>query len=607
MAAPLDDPAEQYRARASSRGAEARHQHRKHVQLGYVRLLLALAIISVGWMALHAHAFSAWWVLLPCAAFVLIARLHSAVLRQEDRAERAATHCRHGLARIEERWAELPARQPHVDLASSLFAEDLDLFGRGGLFNLLCSARTSLGEDALATSLLHPPDRTATLARQDAVRELRQRFDLREELASLPGPDVAPLDADSLASWSAVDTPALPGWLAWLAPALLFLTLGAALRYAVTGSPILLVLAVMVDASLTYGLQKRTDTLLAGAERAARSLRLTSALIRRLQADSFDAPLLRDLQQTFSPTADSSRSAAHALDHLAILAEMIDYRRNGIVRILDAPLLYTVQLGAAVQRWRRAHGAHLGPWLRALGELEALLSLATYSFEHPADPFPEILDGPAAFEAEALGHPLLPAAKCVRNDVALGPQPRLLLVSGSNMSGKSTLLRAVGINTVLAMAGAPVRAARLRLTPLHLGASIQVHDSLQGGQSRFYAEILRLRAICTLAEEHPPVLFLLDEVLAGTNSSDRLAGAQGIAHALLATGAVGLISTHDLTLTGLGGTSVPGSSSSDPTLRNVHFEDHIEDGAMLFDFKLRDGVVTRRNGLELMRLVGLKV
>jgi DNA mismatch repair ATPase MutS len=261
--------------------------------------------------------------------------------------------------------------------------------------------------------------------------------------------------------------------------------------------------------------------------------------------------------------------------------------------------MYSVQLALAGQKWRRAHGAALETWLRALRDLEALESLATYSFEHPDDPFPEIAEGLPCFEAAALGHPLIAAAKCVRNDVALGGDTKLLLVSGSNMSGKSTLLRAIGINAVLAMAGAPVRAARLRITHLHIGASIQVNDSLQEGRSRFYSEILRLRAICELAEQRPPILFLLDELLDGTNSSDRLTGATGIAHALLASGAIGLISTHDLALTEM--------TDNDLPLRNVHFEERIEGGEMHFDFRLRDGIVTTRNGVALMRMVGLKV
>jgi DNA mismatch repair ATPase MutS len=237
--------------------------------------------------------------------------------------------------------------------------------------------------------------------------------------------------------------------------------------------------------------------------------------------------------------------------------------------------------------------------------MEALLSLATYRFEHHSDPFPEFVDGAATFDAEALGHPLVPVALCVRNDVSIREETRVLLVSGSNMSGKSTLLRSVGMNVVLAMAGAPVRARRLRLTPLQVGASIRVNDSLQEGSSRFYAEITRLRQIYDLTARgltsgDAPLLFLLDELLQGTNSNDRRIGAEGIVRALVSRGAIGLVSTHDLALTDIGG-AVAGR------LRNVHFQDELANGRMTFDYKLRDGVVTKSNGLELMRSIGLDV
>jgi DNA mismatch repair ATPase MutS len=262
--------------------------------------------------------------------------------------------------------------------------------------------------------------------------------------------------------------------------------------------------------------------------------------------------------------------------------------------------MYSVQVAFAAERWRQAHGGALRLWMDAIGQMEALLALASYSYERPSDSFPEFVDGPAVFEGEELGHPLVPAALCVRNDVSISGETRVLLVSGSNMSGKSTLLRAVGMNTVLAMAGAPVRARRLRLTPLHVGASIRVNDSLQEGSSRFYAEITRLRQICDFAGGSPPLLFLLDELLQGTNSKDRRIGAEGIVRALVNRGAIGLVSTHDLALTDIGG-AVEGH------LRNVHFQDELANGRMTFDYKLRDGVVAKSNGLELMRSIGLEV
>jgi DNA mismatch repair ATPase MutS len=227
--------------------------------------------------------------------------------------------------------------------------------------------------------------------------------------------------------------------------------------------------------------------------------------------------------------------------------------------------------------------------------------LGTYAFEHPGDAFPEFAEageGRALFDGEELGHPLLAAGKCVRNSVRLDERTRVLLISGSNMSGKSTLLRTVGINAVLAMVGAPIRGKSLRLTPVNVGTRIRSTDSLQEGRSTFYTEILHIRRVFELLDEPQPLLFLFDELLEGTNSHDRRIGAEGLIQKLLERGAIGMVTTHDLALTEIGA-ALGGS------LRNTHFEDRVEDGEMKFDYKLREGVVTRSNAIELMRLIGL--
>jgi DNA mismatch repair ATPase MutS len=273
---------------------------------------------------------------------------------------------------------------------------------------------------------------------------------------------------------------------------------------------------------------------------------------------------------------------------------------NMILKAVNLPLMYSVQVAWAVQRWRRRHGAAVELWLAAVGEMEALLSLATYAYEHPGDGFPEFVAGEASLDAEDVGHPLIAAAKCVRNSLRIGGETRVLLISGSNMSGKSTLMRTVGVNTVLAMCGGTVRARRLRLTPMRIGASLLVNDSLQEGHSRFYAEIERLGRICALAESGGGVMFLLDELLQGTNSKDRRVGAEGVVRALVEAGAIGMVTTHDLALAEMGGLAAG-------TMRNMHFQDEIVEGQMRFDFKLREGVAMKSNGVELMRLIGLKV
>jgi DNA mismatch repair ATPase MutS len=260
--------------------------------------------------------------------------------------------------------------------------------------------------------------------------------------------------------------------------------------------------------------------------------------------------------------------------------------------------MWDVHWALAIAAWRARHGASVGAWLAAAGQLEALCSLAGFAWEHPADVYADLDDGEACFEADALGHPLMPESGCVRNDVALGGTTRVLIVSGSNMSGKSTLLRAVGVNAVLALAGAPVRATRLRLSRLSVGATLRVRDSLQEGTSRFYAELLRLRDLVGIAAGPAPLLFLLDEILHGTNSHDRRLGAAAVVSGLVQRGAIGLVTTHDLALSEV---------ADDPDIHaaNVHFEDQLQEGRMVFDYRMRPGVVRTSNALALMRTLGL--
>ena len=265
---------------------------------------------------------------------------------------------------------------------------------------------------------------------------------------------------------------------------------------------------------------------------------------------------------------------------LGRLIEMHDWQHNILFAPIAACVLWGLQCATAVEAWRERHGRAVTAWLRIAGEIEALASLATYHFGRPDQPFPELREGETPVcEGEHLAHPLLPAG-AVANDVSLGAEPQLLVVSGSNMAGKTTLLRTVGVNAVLALAGAPVRARRLRLTPLAIGGTLRVQDSLLDGRSRFYAEITRLRRLVDMARGPAPLLFLLDELFHGTNSSDRLDGAHGVLRYLLELGAIGLITTHDLALAALADRLAPAAA-------NVHFEDQLSGGAMTFDYRGR--------------------
>jgi DNA mismatch repair ATPase MutS len=292
--------------------------------------------------------------------------------------------------------------------------------------------------------------------------------------------------------------------------------------------------------------------------------------------------------------------ASRAIKRLHRFSEMHEWQHNLLFGMVAPFLLWSTQIALAIEAWRREFGSHVPEWIQTLGEYEALDSLAAYAYEHPADPFPAFVDeGPGTFEGIGLGHPLVPAAQMVSNDVQLA-DIRLLIVSGSNMSGKSTLLRTVGINVVLALAGAPVRAKRVALTRLNVGATLRIQDSLQAGRSRFFAEISRVRRIVDLAKGPTPLVFLLDELLQGTNSHDRAIGAAAVVRTLVGHGAIGLITTHDLALTSM-------ADHFEGRAVNVHFEDHFEHGELAFDYRMRPGPVTRSNALALMRTVGLDV
>lgn len=566
--------------------------------LGPLRLVAAgLVILTILLIGRGSKAGALLWLLVPIGAFVGLVTYHLSVRRRRAQAERAIEFYESRIARIEDRWIGTGAQGERFNAAHHVYAADVDLFGRGSLFELISAARTRMGEETLARWLLAPADADTVRARHACVADLRERLDLREDFALEGASGRVGVQPDALLQWAATKN-GLESWhLVALAVGLPLLAIAAVAFAAVWGpiTPLLVVLAI--ESLVLQRLKDKISSVIQGTENAFEDLRLLAALLMRIERETFTAPALRERVKRLS---SHTLPASKTIGQLSAIVGFIEARRNIVLALLQLPLMYPLITALAAERWRKSHGAAVAPWIDVLGEIEALLSLAAYAYEHPKDPLPEIIDGPACFDAKALGHPLLPAAQCVRNDVSLCGQTRVLLVSGSNMSGKSTLLRTIGINTVLAMAGAPVRAASLRLTPLQVGASIRVNDSLHEGSSRFYAEITRLKQLVQLMDGPLPLLFLLDELLQGTNSKDRRIGAEGIVRAFMQRGAIGLVSTHDLALTDF---ELPDAGA----LRNVHFEDAIVDGKMSFDFRLRDGVVTRSNGIELMRSIGLRV
>jgi hypothetical protein len=592
-------PADEYKLRVAARRATLEALNRRDAATSYWRLVVFAAFVLfavLAWRDLLHPAFIA----LPIVAFVWLVKSHERTLRARDTAEQAVSFYEKGLARIEDRWIGAGEHGERFRDDHHLYANDLDLFGPASLFELLSIARTQAGEETLAHWLKTPASRDDIRARQDAIRELTSGLDLREDLALAGAGMRAAVHSGALTGWAERPYALTPPFLRWVAVALTITAIGSLLPLTV-GIWQPLVVVFVVQRLFRGSLGTQIEAVLHSATGYVRELSILREALARFERERFSSATLAALHaQIDAPHAPASR----VIRRLERLVEAHDWEHNMVFAVPAALLLWSTHLAWAIETWRRRHGRDVGIWLRAVGELEALSSLATYAYEHPGDPFPTIRhdDRPgtvAVLEGTALGHPLLPAARMVRNDMRLDEQRRLLVISGSNMSGKSTVLRTVGINVVLALAGAPVRATALTVSPLAIGATLRIQDSLTDGRSRFYAEITRVREIVDLARSGP-LLFLLDELFHGTNSHDRFIGATGVLRSLMDLGAIGMITTHDMALTGI-------ATELAPRAENVHFEDELIAGKMRFDYRMKPGPVTHSNALALMRAVGLDV
>jgi hypothetical protein len=606
-------PHSEYQRRRELRARQRDASDRRHLRVGAVRVGVVVIAVAMAIAALGGAGLSGWWLLAPAAAYFVLGGRMQRLEEERGRLGRAVAFYEKGLARLDGNWAGAGESGERFLDPHHIYARDLDLFGPGSLFELLCRARSRMGEETLAAWLLAPAPVDEIALRQEGVAELAQALDLREDLAIVGEQARAGLRPDALAAWGERPPVLEANGFRWVARGLSVIGAAAAcsglvvLAALLEGTPVesrtsaavrlCLLVVILVFGAILWRFRSRTERVMHEAGEAAADLRLLAGVLARIEAARFSAPRLTALRAALDV---DGRPPSARIARLARLIDLVDSRHNVVMRLLGPLLLWDLHVAWALEDWRRRSSRALRRWLVSVGEIEALSSLAGHRYEHPRDVFPTFEDDGPRFEGEGLGHPLLLEREAVNNDVSLSDGLRLLIVSGSNMSGKSTLLRTVGTNAVLAQAGGVVRAARLRLSPLRIGASIGLGDSLREGASRFYAEITRLRAIVDATAVGPPVLFLIDELLHGTNSHDRRIGAEALLRGLVERGAVGLVTTHDLALTHVADLLAPRAA-------NVHFEDHLEGGRMRFDYRLRPGVVAKSNALELMRSVGLDV
>ncbi|WP_224243810.1 MutS-related protein [Hyalangium gracile] len=587
------------RAAAQARLAELDRVNARYANL---RGLTFLAAAGVAGLILFGRLQKLYWWAVAGAVLVyaVLAVLHHYVFRREARERLYVTLNERGLARLSGAWREFTERGERFLSGAHLYTPDLDVFGQASLFQLLNETATRSGEERLASWLSAPASAAEVVERQGAASELAPLVGFRQDLcveAQVVSREKA--NPARFIEWAEAG-PSLDS-IRWSRPLALILppiTIGLYVLGQFDLVPrwawwvgLFIQLGVVVATRRT--LREMEEKMSAGEEGFVRY----APLFARVEGQEVRHPLLQKLQSGLQRVGEP-RVSTH-FHRFSRLYSFVEFKRHQFHPVVHLFTLWDIHALFALENWRARHGKEVRGWFESLAELEALSCLAGFAHDRPAFTWPTLVPEGPRVEAKELGHPLLDNP--VPNDVSL-PGPRhALLITGSNMSGKTTLMRAVGANVVLALAGAPVCAREFTLSPLHVLTSMRVKDSLERGVSYFYAEVQRIKAVLDAAEAAKgQSLFLLDEILLGTNTRERQIASREVLRLLLGTGACGAVTTHDLSLAAL-------ADEQGAHVVNVHFRDHLEDGKMVFDYKLRPGVVDTTNALRVLRMAGVPV
>ena len=589
-----------YQARLIALQATASQLRLGQVIAFAVMCLAITAILLLAFLSLARHRIPWPWIPAPVPLAIFagtIGRKRNAALL---RARRLQTYYEGGMARLAGHWAGSGVQGHQFAPPEHSYAQDLQIFGEGSLFELLCTCRTEIGRRRLADYLLNPTMLSETLRRQEAVRELQNKSHLREQIHVLGEYAFQQSTWETLAGW--LDSPVSPASSSTRVLTLITSTALAFLfllgwSHAMAWSALTSWMGGLLLISGVLGLLYRTDVLasLPAIRAVGTELSVLRQGLKLLQGQTFRATLLTELVEASRQGDPPAR-----LRQLERRIKAMAQKDKEWFYLGSRALLIGTQVFLAIENWRRNHAAALRRWLSVWGEFEALMALAQYADEHPDSIFPQFSETETMLEGQGLAHPLLPTGQCVRNDILFNQRTRFYVISGSNMAGKSTILRAIGLNAVLAYAGAPVCAESLMLSHFQICASLAVQDSLLEGKSKFLAEMDRLKQALTIPAEQGPVLFLIDEILSGTNSKDRRAAAEAIMRELLRRGAVGAMSTHDLALTEL-------ATLKDLPGANRHMGSRSDADPLNFDYLLKPGITRQSSALAIARLAGVPI
>ncbi len=504
------------------------------------------------------------------------------------------------LQRLVGEWKAFPDTGEDFKDPAHPYSEDLDLFGASSLFQWINTAKTYRGRKKLKASLTElPAEGGAIRKKQDAIKELALNLAWRHRFMAEARTTTRALNSPTqIIEWAKTyDGNYLRPGLIILARALPIITLTFVVLYFMTtwvsyGYP----LAGFLIQAMILLVGKQRGKALEAVYNYKDNIKIYEKMLERFEKRTFKAEYLQDLKKRLYDR--DGKAAFHQIRKLSGLTDMISNRSNSMFLVVNIFTLWDIQCMIALEAWKEKSGRYLGLWVDTIAELEGLASLAIIHYDHPEWVFPEIVSDNSGPSADKMGHPLL--VSTTFNDITIDKRASILLITGSNMSGKSTLLRTVGVNMVLAYAGAPVCAKRFSCSMMQIYSCMRVSDNLSENISSFYAELLRIKQIVIASKTERKLFFLLDEIFKGTNSQDRHAGAKVLIRQLSKSGAMGMVSTHDLELGAL-------EHESERKIRNYHFREFYKYDEIHFDYKLRPGISTTRNAMYLIKMAGIDV
>lgn len=480
------------------------------------------------------------------------------------------------------------------------YSFDLDIFGRRSLFQSINRTCTFFGKDRLAKWLQnHLHEKTSIEKRQEMVREISEHTLFREQfrVAGLVHHGQSS-DAEKIQAWSQSPAQYLhAGWVKafiWGVPVINSLLLITSLIGWTSFSCLGLSFGIFLV--LSFGIIKRATYIQETYGKQLKSLNGYARLIALAKAEDWKSAGMLELMERFNL---NGQSPVQALQQLSKELDRLDLRNNQFLYVLlEGSIFFQLQEIVRIERWEVRYGQHISEWLETVGELDALCSLGTFAYNHPQYTYPELTEKPFYFLATQMGHPLMPVSQCVKNDATIPSRPFFLIITGANMAGKSTYLRTIGVNYLLACVGAPVCCERLKLHPNQLITSLRTSDSLSDNESYFFAELKRLKRIIDLLNQGQQLFIILDEILKGTNSMDKQKGSFDLIRQFMQMKANGIIATHDLLLGSL-------IKQFPEEIRNYCFEADIKDNELTFSYKLREGVAQNMNACFLMKKMGI--